>query len=29
MADAVLDACQGKLTDDATVLCLDWYGDRP
>jgi serine phosphatase RsbU (regulator of sigma subunit) len=29
MADAVLDACDGKLADDATVLCLDWYGDEP
>jgi serine phosphatase RsbU (regulator of sigma subunit) len=29
MADAVLDACHGKLADDATVLCLDWYGPRP
>ena len=28
MADAVLDACHGKLADDATVLCLDWYGGR-
>ncbi len=29
MAEAVVDACQGKLADDATVLCLDWHGDRP
>ncbi|MET8082251.1 PP2C family protein-serine/threonine phosphatase [Streptomyces sp. NPDC005303] len=25
---AVLDACHGNLRDDATVLILDWYGDR-
>jgi serine phosphatase RsbU (regulator of sigma subunit) len=29
MAEAVVDACHGKLADDATVLCLDWYGPRP
>ncbi|TXL88055.1 PP2C family protein-serine/threonine phosphatase [Streptomyces sp. IB2014 016-6] len=23
---AVTDACDGHLADDATVLCLDWYG---
>ncbi|GAA3479628.1 PP2C family protein-serine/threonine phosphatase [Streptomyces yanii] len=23
---AVTDACNGHLTDDATVLCLDWHG---
>ncbi|MCZ9338645.1 serine/threonine-protein phosphatase, partial [Streptomyces sp. TRM76130] len=28
LAGAVQDACQGRLRDDATVLCLDWYGDR-
>ncbi|MGA5008868.1 PP2C family protein-serine/threonine phosphatase [Streptomyces koyangensis] len=25
---AVDEACGGRLTDDATVLCLDWYGPR-
>ncbi|MET7686862.1 PP2C family protein-serine/threonine phosphatase [Streptomyces sp. NPDC005483] len=25
---AVLDACHGSLRDDATVVILDWYGDR-
>lgn len=25
---AVLDACRGKLRDDATVLILDWHGSR-
>ncbi|MFE3416103.1 PP2C family protein-serine/threonine phosphatase [Streptomyces mirabilis] len=25
---AVLDACHGGLRDDATVLILDWHGDR-
>jgi serine phosphatase RsbU (regulator of sigma subunit) len=29
MAEAVVDACHGKLADDATVLCLDWHGARP
>ncbi|MET7287369.1 PP2C family protein-serine/threonine phosphatase [Streptomyces sp. NPDC005573] len=23
---AVTEACEGRLADDATVLCLDWYG---
>ena len=26
LADRVLDAAQGALRDDATVLCLDWHG---
>lgn len=26
---AVVDACGGKLRDDATVLCLDWAGGPP
>jgi len=26
---AVVDACGGKLRDDATVLCFDWHGGRP
>ncbi|MET7733069.1 PP2C family protein-serine/threonine phosphatase [Streptomyces sp. NPDC005402] len=26
---AVLEACHGSLRDDATVMMLDWYGDRP
>jgi rhodanese-related sulfurtransferase len=25
---AVLDACHGNLKDDATVLILDWHGNR-
>jgi rhodanese-related sulfurtransferase len=25
---AVLDACHGSLNDDATVLILDWHGNR-
>ncbi|WP_320781310.1 PP2C family protein-serine/threonine phosphatase [Streptomyces sp. CRN 30] len=28
MVGAVQDACRGSLRDDATVLCLDWRGDR-
>ncbi|WP_395570357.1 PP2C family protein-serine/threonine phosphatase [Streptomyces sp. BK79] len=26
MVNAVTDACKGQVKDDATVLCLDWYG---
>lgn len=26
---AVTDACGGRFTDDATVLCLDWHGPGP
>ena len=26
---AVLDATDGDLRDDATVLCLDWHGGPP
>lgn len=26
LADSVLEATGHALTDDATVLCLDWYG---
>jgi serine phosphatase RsbU (regulator of sigma subunit) len=26
LADRVLEAAGGELSDDATVLCLDWYG---
>lgn len=29
MTGAVLDACRGRLADDATVLCLDWHGEVP
>ncbi|WP_069169558.1 PP2C family protein-serine/threonine phosphatase [Streptomyces griseus] len=29
LTGAVLDACRGKLRDDATVLILDWHGPRP
>jgi hypothetical protein len=29
LVTAVRDACGGRLEDDATVLCLDWYGTRP
>ncbi|GGS39884.1 PP2C family protein-serine/threonine phosphatase [Streptomyces griseoviridis] len=28
LVGAVQDACRGRLRDDATTLCLDWYGDR-
>ncbi|MBB5939883.1 PP2C family protein-serine/threonine phosphatase [Streptomyces zagrosensis] len=28
LSNAVLDACRGRLPDDATVLCLDWHGTR-
>lgn len=28
-ARAVLGATSGNLQDDATVLCLDWYGEQP
>ncbi|WP_030681135.1 PP2C family protein-serine/threonine phosphatase [Streptomyces cellulosae] len=28
LTGAVLDACHGRLRDDATVLILDWHGDR-
>ncbi|MFF5251399.1 PP2C family protein-serine/threonine phosphatase [Streptomyces leeuwenhoekii] len=28
LTTAVLDACQGDLKDDATVLILDWHGPR-
>ncbi|GHE53147.1 hypothetical protein GCM10018785_23390 [Streptomyces longispororuber] len=28
LVTAVRDACGGHLQDDATVLCLDWYGAR-
>ena len=26
---AVLEATDGNLKDDATVMCLDWHGGRP
>jgi serine phosphatase RsbU (regulator of sigma subunit) len=29
LVQAVLEATDGKLNDDATVMCLDWHGDRP
>ncbi|ESQ03999.1 Serine phosphatase RsbU, regulator of sigma subunit [Streptomyces sp. PVA_94-07] len=28
LTTAVDEACGGRLADDATVLCLDWYGPR-
>jgi serine phosphatase RsbU (regulator of sigma subunit) len=28
LTDAVKQACQGHLQDDATVLCLDWHGSQ-
>ncbi|MFJ6386487.1 PP2C family protein-serine/threonine phosphatase [Streptomyces sp. NPDC091972] len=28
LTGAVLDACHGSLRDDATVMVLDWHGDR-
>jgi serine phosphatase RsbU (regulator of sigma subunit) len=29
LGDAVVDATDGNLLDDATVVCLDWYGGSP
>ncbi|MBB0245580.1 SpoIIE family protein phosphatase [Streptomyces alkaliphilus] len=29
MAEAVTEACDGHLADDATVMCLDWHGFHP
>ncbi|WP_338897423.1 PP2C family protein-serine/threonine phosphatase [Streptomyces sp. TG1A-60] len=29
MVAAVTAACNGRVRDDATVLCLDWYGPQP
>lgn len=29
LVTAVRDVCGGHLEDDATVLCLDWYGTQP
>ncbi|HZG04743.1 MAG TPA: PP2C family protein-serine/threonine phosphatase [Streptomyces sp.] len=29
LTTAVLDANNGDLRDDATVMCLDWYGPKP
>jgi serine phosphatase RsbU (regulator of sigma subunit) len=29
LGDAVVDATGGDLRDDATVVCLDWYGGAP
>ena len=29
LGDAVMRATGGKLRDDATVVCLDWYGGPP
>ena len=26
MTAAVIDACNGHLLDDATIVCLDWHG---
>lgn len=28
LTGAVLEACRGKLHDDATVMVMDWYGTR-
>ncbi|MET9801587.1 PP2C family protein-serine/threonine phosphatase [Streptomyces sp. NPDC006368] len=28
LVNAVYENCQGRLQDDATVLCLDWHGTR-
>jgi len=28
LADRVLEATQHALSDDATVLCLDWHGNH-
>jgi hypothetical protein len=24
-----MDACQGHMTDEATIVCLDWHGSSP
>ncbi|MVO88835.1 SpoIIE family protein phosphatase [Streptomyces sp. p1417] len=29
LTGAVIEACNGDMTDDATVICLDWHGPRP
>jgi hypothetical protein len=29
LGDAVLHATGGNLRDDATMVCLDWYGGPP
>jgi serine phosphatase RsbU (regulator of sigma subunit) len=29
LVQAVLEATNGELNDDATVMCLDWHGGRP
>ena len=29
LVHAVLEATDGELNDDATVMCLDWHGGRP
>jgi serine phosphatase RsbU (regulator of sigma subunit) len=29
LARAVLEATDGELRDDATILCVDWYGSTP
>ncbi|MGW0563097.1 PP2C family protein-serine/threonine phosphatase [Streptomyces sp. NPDC003016] len=29
LVTAVTDACNGRVRDDATVLCLDWHGSHP
>ncbi|MER7682324.1 PP2C family protein-serine/threonine phosphatase [Streptomyces sp. NPDC096934] len=29
LTTAITDACQGHLSDDATVICLDWHGPHP
>jgi Stage II sporulation protein E (SpoIIE) len=29
LVQAVLEATDGELNDDATVMCLDWHGGRP
>ena len=29
LVQAVLEATNGELNDDATVMCLDWHGGQP
>ncbi|MET8141509.1 GAF domain-containing SpoIIE family protein phosphatase [Sphaerisporangium sp. NPDC005288] len=29
LVTAVMDACQGHMADDATIVCLDWHGSPP
>jgi serine phosphatase RsbU (regulator of sigma subunit) len=26
LIETIVEACQGRLRDDATIMCLDWHG---